>query len=74
MVIGNATGRELSRLLKPARDTLGRELNPTIMRVEEFRDKASKQDSFILSVLEEPKIFLIGRESELRELASGTST
>jgi predicted nucleotidyltransferase len=71
MVIGSITGRDLSRLLKPAKETLGRELNPTIMHVQEFQEKVAKKDPFVLNVLKEPKIFLIGGESELREMASG---
>jgi predicted nucleotidyltransferase len=69
MVIGRITGRELSRLLAPAKEMLGREINPTIMHAEEFQDKIAKQDTFIQSVLQEPKTFLVGDENELRELA-----
>jgi predicted nucleotidyltransferase len=74
MVIGTITGRDFSRLLNPAKKTLGREQNPTIMRADEFQEKAIEEDHFVLSVLEEPKIFLFGGESELRELADSRTS
>jgi predicted nucleotidyltransferase len=70
MVVGSITGRELSRLLTPAKERLGREINPVIIQVEEFREKVIKGDSFIQTVMQEPKTFLIGGDDELRELAS----
>ena len=69
MIIGSITGRELSRLLSPAKERLGREINPVIIKVEEFREKVIEGDSFIQTVMQEPKTFLIGGDDELRELA-----
>jgi predicted nucleotidyltransferase len=70
MVIGSITGRELSRLLSPAKERLGREINPVIMHADEFRERNAKGDSFIQAIMQEPKTFLIGGDDELRELAS----
>jgi predicted nucleotidyltransferase len=70
MIIGNISSRKLSLLLQPAKETLGREINPLIIRPDEFQEKVVKKDPFIRSVLQEPKTFLVGDESELRELAS----
>ena len=69
MIIGSITGRELSRLLTPAKQRLGREINPVIMQTDEFKEKIVKEDPFIQTVLQEPKTFLIGGNDELRELA-----
>jgi predicted nucleotidyltransferase len=71
MIVGGISGRELSRLLTPAKEKLGREINPVIMQLEEFQERIDKQDSFIRTVLQGPKTFLIGGDDELRELASG---
>ena len=68
MVIGDITGRDLARLLTPARDKLGREINPVIMKLDEFQEKNARGDPFLQSVLREPKTFLIGGDDELREL------
>jgi predicted nucleotidyltransferase len=69
MIIGSITGRELSRLLTPAKERLGREINPVIMGAEEFRERSVKGDSFIQTLIQEPKTFLIGGDDELRALA-----
>jgi predicted nucleotidyltransferase len=70
MVIGDITGRSLSNVIAPAREILGRELNPVIMNIQDFQQKVLDNDPFIQSILREPKIFLIGDEDELGELAS----
>jgi predicted nucleotidyltransferase len=68
-VVGDISGRELAQLLGPAKERLGRELNPVRMTASEFRDKLQKGDAFLNRLLDEPLIFLIGGEDELRELA-----
>jgi len=69
MIIGSGTGRSLARLLAPAREALGREINPVLMSRAEFRRKVAEGNHFLLNVLREPKIFLIGGEDELAEIA-----
>jgi predicted nucleotidyltransferase len=44
---------------------LGRQLNPTIYTVEEFRSKLVAENNFVVKVIEQPKIFLIGSEDDL---------
>ena len=44
---------------------LGRQINPTIYTVEEFRGKMSAENNFVLKVIEQPKIFLIGSQNDL---------
>jgi predicted nucleotidyltransferase len=68
LVIGSISARELSGLLTPLKEELDREINPIMIRKEEFQEKFEGSDSFILSVVEEPKIFLIGGEDELETL------
>ena len=45
--------------------SLGREVNPSLYRHVEFEKKASEDDGFLSRVLEGPKLFLIGAESDL---------
>ncbi|OGO15032.1 MAG: hypothetical protein A2Z14_03970 [Chloroflexi bacterium RBG_16_48_8] len=73
MVIGDMTGRSLANILAPAREKLGREINPVRMRTEELVQKVADQDPFIHRILREPKTFLIGDEDEFREI-TGTET
>lgn len=68
LVVGDITGRALARLLGPARQNLGREINPVVLGAGELRARISKEDAFVARILREPKIFLIGGENELREL------
>lgn len=71
MIIGAITSRELSRLLKPLKESLDREMNPVTIRADEFQENVNKGDSFTQSILEEPKIFLIGDIDELQEMVGG---
>ena len=69
MVISDMTSRELSGYLSPLKAELDRELNPVTIRVHEFQENVEKGDSFTQTILEEPKIFLIGDEDGLQALA-----
>lgn len=69
LVIGSITARILSDLLSPLKDALEREMNPILLPKVEFQERLKASDDFLLSVLEHPKIFLIGGENELEELA-----
>ena len=74
MVIGEITGRSLANVMAPAREILKREINPVITTTKEFQQKVLDKAPFIQSVLREPKIFLIGDEDELGEIArAGTA-
>jgi predicted nucleotidyltransferase len=46
---------------------LGRKVNPTVYSPAELRSKVASGNNFVLRVLEQPKIFIIGSEDELRE-------
>jgi len=69
LVIGSASFAEVVKLLRSAQETLGREINPTVYPVEEFRSKVAEGHYFIQNVLNGPKIFVIGDEDELERLA-----
>ena len=71
MVIGEITGRALARLIAPAREILRREVNAVILPSAELRRRLAEESSFMRDVLEQPKVFLIGGEDELSELAGG---
>lgn len=69
-VLGGITGRQLAKLLKPAKDTLEREINPVLIGVDEFRAKLEDQDTFLLDLMQAPKLFIVGDEDELTAFAS----
>lgn len=68
MLIGEVGFGRAVELLHPAQADLGREINPSVFSVAEFSAKASAEP-FLRDVLAKPKIFLIGNDHDLAELA-----
>jgi len=68
MVIGQLGLRDLSRLLSGIEEKIGREVNPHVLREEEFRKRIRLKEHFVSSVMETPKIFIIGSERELEAM------
>lgn len=71
MVIGEPAFADVVERLRPVEATLRRSVNPSVYPAVEFAKKAGSGDPFLETVLSEPKIFLIGEERELRDLAAG---
>ena len=69
LVVGPATFGEVSAALRSAQETLGREINPTVYPVQEFKVKVVAGHHFLTSVLGEERILIVGDEHELAELA-----
>lgn len=69
MVVGEASFGEVSDVLPGAEGPIGRELNPVVYPVAEFRQKMAEGQHFVTSVMGKPKIFLIGDQRELERLA-----
>ena len=65
MVIGDVGLRTLTEWLTSVSQEIGREINPHIMKPEEFRRRQQEQDHFLSQVLASPKLFIIGREDDL---------
>jgi len=70
MVLGNAPFGEVVSALGPAQRELGREINPTVFAVDEFRSKLASGNHFLRSVMREKKLFVLGTENELAKLGS----
>jgi hypothetical protein len=68
MLIGDLEFAQAVKLLHGAQATLGREVNPKVFTPSEFTSKAGTQ-AFLRNVLAKPKIFLIGSDHDLAELA-----
>ena len=68
-VVGNLKFGDLVEVLYDSQSTLGREVNPTIYPPPEFRQKLADRHHFLTSIVDGPKIFLIGDERELSGLA-----
>ena len=62
LVIGDLAFSEVVDLLGSAQESIGREVNPSVYPVDEFVTKISQGHHFVTSLIDEPKIFLIGDE------------
>ena len=69
MVIGDVGFSEIVQQLHPTQSTLGREINPKVFSVPEWKSKVAKSDPFVQNVLSKPRIFLIGNDHDLGKLA-----
>lgn len=71
MVIGAVpSNAELLEALLPAQAQLGRVVNPTLYTPDEFAQRVRDGRSFIVRVLEQPKIFVKGSEHDITRLGS----
>jgi len=52
---------------------LNREINPTIYSPVEFRKRVKERHPFLISVLKEQKLFLLGDERALKAVLNGRS-
>jgi DNA-binding transcriptional ArsR family regulator len=68
-LVGDITLREVTSVLGKIGRDAGREFNPFVYPTKEFIRKVNTRDHFITAVLESPKLWLIGNDSELARLA-----
>jgi len=69
MVMGEISFRKLTSVLRKVEGTLNRELNPTLFSASEFKNRLRDDDHFIRTVMDSPKIFIIGTADDLARLA-----
>lgn len=69
MIIGDIELDDVLVGLQKAETTLGRAVNPTVYSIHEFKNKLEDGNHFLNAVLDGKKVFLIGNEYELREMA-----
>ena len=69
IVVGDVARPDLAFALHPLQDRLGREVNVTRYTPKKFRSKVADGHHFLTAVLRKQRIFLIGGEHELDEVA-----
>ena len=74
MVLGSVRFSDLALALAQARESLGREVNATAMTTVEFARRYKARDGFARSVMAGSRIWLIGTEDDLAELAAHRKT
>jgi predicted nucleotidyltransferase len=71
MVIGSLPSNvQLLELLLPTHALLGRVVNPTLYTAAEFSQRVQVGKSFIIRVLEQPKVFVKGNEHDISRIGS----
>ena len=74
MVIGDISFEDVVISDFPAEKKLGRQVNPVVYPVSEFKRKIKADHHFVKTVLESEKIFVIGDENDLGRMAGGLSS
>ena len=65
MVVGSISFGDVVSLISPVEKQLGRQVNPVVYPLSEFKQKVKADHHFVKTVLEGEKIFLIGDEGEI---------
>jgi len=68
MVIGDIPLENLLRLLRSPEKTFGRDINPSLFSFKQYKNRIKKKDSFIMQVMSEPRIMLIGDDIGLQSI------
>jgi predicted nucleotidyltransferase len=64
MVIGDVPYMDVVAAVSPLRESLGRDVNPTVFTASEFRERLDRGDHFLLRVMREDRVDLIGGQHE----------
>jgi predicted nucleotidyltransferase len=69
LIVGDVKFTEAVLALKPAEERLRRSVNPGVYSKSEFRAKLAEKGGFLQRVMGEPRLFLIGSDHDLGQLA-----
>jgi predicted nucleotidyltransferase len=67
-IVGELGIRDIANILSDSGRKLEREINPTVYSEKEFKKKIKEKNPFIKEVLNKPKIWLMGNESEFKKM------
>lgn len=68
IIIGSLTSRSISRQIKKLESGINREIDFRIINPVEWKKQIDKGNHFIKSLLEKPKVFLVGNNERLEEI------
>lgn len=68
MVVGSVSMRQLSSWLSGAANRIGREINPHVFTPAEYARRRQEGNHFLTSVLQAPKLLVIGTEDDIAEM------
>lgn len=64
-IIGSASFVSVVQALSEVHERLGREVNPVVISVDDFRKRLQEEDHFLLTILDKPKLFVVGDAHDL---------
>lgn len=67
-VVGNIGLRDLIKKIKNPAVLLKRQINPHVMTLTEFQKRIKEKEHFVYSVINTPKLMIIGNENDLTKL------
>ena len=70
MVVGQVSPEDLALPLRRARESLGREINPTVY-ILGIQRKHAANDPFLTQVSDKPRLVVLGNKDELGKVAGG---
>jgi hypothetical protein len=65
MIIGDPNTSHLNEKIAELEKKLKRDINPTVYSLEEYMANKRAKSGFIVDLLKNPKIMLIGKEDDL---------
>jgi len=65
LIVGQVGLREIAPGLREAQKQTSREVNPKLYRFQELAKRLAAREHFALSVLDKPKLFVIGSQNDL---------
>lgn len=72
LIVGNIVLPQLSILIREEEARRGKEINYTAMTIEEFEYRRRRRDPFLLGILSQSRVMIIGDEDELIEQEKNT--
>jgi predicted nucleotidyltransferase len=68
-VVGALGFGDVAEALMEAQSRLARDVNPTVYDLADFQRRLARKEHFVSAVVEQPKMFVIGSQHELDQLA-----
>ena len=65
MIVGDVGFAEVVRAIYAAQESLGREINPKVYSLAEWKCLLAEKGGFVEDILHQPKLFVLGSEAEL---------
>lgn len=69
LLIADCSFADAVRALHPAQAILQREINPVLCNAAEFARRLKAREGFVLNILDNPKLFIIGSDNDLAEMS-----